>query len=74
MIGWAQDPTNRVKFAWGIVIASIVAWPVTAFTVFSKEPQAVMALSWIAIILSAVILLVTTDVRKEQDENGGTGE
>lgn len=68
MVGWAQNPENRVKLAWGIVIVSIVAWPITAFTVFSKEPQAVMALSWIAIILSAIILLVTTDVRKEQDE------
>ena len=54
--------------AWAMLVACTIAWPLTSLTVFREEPQAVLALSWIAIILQAVLLIATTDVRREQDE------
>lgn len=45
---------------------SIVAWPITSFTVFAEEPQGILGLSWFAIILNALNIVATTDVRKEQ--------
>lgn len=65
---WAT-PQRRVQGAVAVFWLSVVAWPLTSLTIFSKEPQGVLALSWIAIILEAVIIVITTDVRKEQDSD-----
>jgi hypothetical protein len=59
--------TGRIVFAWTLLIGSIIGWPLTALTVFSNEPQGILGLSWAAIILTAVDILSTTDVRTKQD-------
>jgi hypothetical protein len=63
-----MSPQNRVRLAGVIFFGALIAWPVTAFTVYKNEPQGVMALSWVGILLVAVVLWATTDVRREQDE------
>lgn len=71
MIDWLQKlgtPERRVKAAAWLFVVSIIAWPITALTVFRHEPQGILGLSWGAIILTALQLVVATDVRREQDE------
>lgn len=69
MIDWLRNPNHRIKFALALLIFSVIGWPLTAMTVFSSEPQGVLGLSWLAIILTAIDILATTDVRKEQNDN-----
>lgn len=72
MAEWLRNnvtPERRVKAAVWMFFLSLAAWPITSLTIFSKEPQGVLGLSWMAIILQAILLIVTTDVRNEQ-ENG----
>lgn len=67
MMEFIRDPEHRVKAALYLLGASIVGWPATALTVFKNEPQGILGLSWFAIILTAVNILATTDVRKESE-------
>jgi hypothetical protein len=61
------SPHLRVRCAWVLVVASIVGWPASAIWWAKDEPQFVLGLSWLAITLTAVDVLFTSDVRKEQD-------
>lgn len=60
----------RLIFAWVLLIGSLIGWPLSALTVFANEPQGILGLSWLAIILTAIDILSTTDVRKQAEENG----
>lgn len=55
-----------VRFSWTLVAVCVVAWPVTALTVWRDQPQGVMALSWVAIILTGVQTLLTAYVKRDQ--------
>lgn len=59
----------RVGGAWALLIASLVGWPVSAFTVAAHEPPFILALSWLAISLTALDILSTQDVRSKQDKD-----
>lgn len=59
----------RLRFAWALVVLSVVGWPLSALTVARKEPQFVLGLSWLAITLTAVDILSTTDVRTNQEDS-----
>ncbi len=52
-------------FSWVVLVVSIVAWPVTALTVFSDEPRGILGLSWAAIIWTAYGNVATAQVNKE---------
>lgn len=64
-----MKPKTRKYFALFLLIGSLVAWPITALTVFKDEPQGILGLSWFAITLTAVDVLATTDVRDSTDDN-----
>lgn len=49
--------------AWVLLIGSLIGWPLSAFTWAKNEPQFILGLSWLAIILTAVDILGTQDVR-----------
>lgn len=49
---------TRTRIAWGVLIASIIGWPVSAFTFAASEPQSVLALSWISIILTCTLIVI----------------
>jgi hypothetical protein len=68
MIDWLREPENRVRAAVALFVVSIVAWPITALTVFRDEPQGILGLSWFAIILTCVDIIITTDVRQNTDD------
>lgn len=72
---WAMalsSPATRVRFAWSLLVASMIGWPLSAFTVARQEPQFILGLSWLAIALTALDIVATADVRREQD-NGDAG-
>lgn len=64
-----MKPKARKKFALFLLVGSIIAWPVTALTIFKDEPQGILGLSWFAIALTAVDVLATTDVRDSTDDS-----
>lgn len=77
MIDWMVDhlretvtPERRVRGAMWALLICIVAWPLSSFTIFStasSTEQAIIGLSWLALIGEALILIITTDIRQEQD-------
>ena len=64
-----MSPRTRVKLAWGLLALSLIGWPVSALTFAQGEPQVVLGLSWLAITLTALDIVSTQDVRKQQDED-----
>lgn len=58
----------RVVLAWTLLVASIIGWPLTMFTLAKSEPPFVLSLSWLAIILAAAELLTSSQVHEEQGE------
>jgi hypothetical protein len=52
------SPKAKKRLAWWVLILAIIGWPVSAFTFAASEPQSVLALSWIAIILTAVLIVM----------------
>lgn len=67
------SPVARLRVAWVVVVVSIIGWPLSAVTFASKEPQFVLGLSWLALTITALDVLSTSDVRAEQDDNDGDG-
>lgn len=55
----------RIILAWTLVGATLLGWPLSAFTVAKDEPQFILGLSWLAILLTAVDILSTQDVKKD---------
>lgn len=64
-----MSPRARVRFAWVLLVSSLIGWPISAFTIAKSEPKVVLGLSWLAITLTAVDVLFTSDVRAEQEES-----
>lgn len=58
----------RVIFAWVLLVGSLVAWPISALTVAKSEPQFVLGLSFLAIVIEAANLLTTSQVHRDQDD------
>jgi hypothetical protein len=61
-------PQARRRGALVALLASLVGWPVSALTFAHGEPPAILGLSWLAVSITAVDVLLTTDVRKEVDD------
>lgn len=62
-----MSPTTRVRLAWFLLVASIIGWPLSAITFAAEEPPTVLGLSWFAITLTALDVLFTADVRRNQE-------
>jgi uncharacterized membrane protein YfcA len=69
MLDLLREPANRVRLAMVLLVGSVIGWPLSALTFARDEPQFILGLSWLAITLTAVDILCTTDVRREQDED-----
>jgi uncharacterized membrane protein YfcA len=67
---WARRA--RTVAAWCLLAGSAIGWPVSALTVARDEPQFVLGLSWLAIILASAELLTSSQVHEEQGDNNGT--
>lgn len=54
----AANKKTRKRVAWSVLIACVVGWPISAFTVASSEPPFILGLSWFALILTAVLIVI----------------
>lgn len=55
-------------FSWACLIGFTLAWPVTATTVFRHEPQGILGLSFIAIIVGALGNLIAVYIFVKVDD------
>ena len=58
----------RLRLAWVLLIGSLIGWPISALTWASGEPQFILGLSWFAITITALDVLLTADVRSTQED------
>jgi hypothetical protein len=72
-----KDPHLRHVVAWVLLAGSLVGWPATHILMVVTDPpeqswvfHVLLAISWLAITLTALDLLATTDVRKQHDDQG----
>lgn len=56
--------------AWSIPI-SLVLWPVSSLTFAKNEPVSVLGLSWLAITLTAIDVLTSSQIHEEGEDDGG---
>lgn len=59
---------TRLRVAWVIIFISIVGWPLSMVTFATQEPPAILALSWLAITITALDVVSTSDVSAEQEK------
>jgi hypothetical protein len=77
---WWDNPriplstVSRLRFAWVTLILSVVGWPLSAFTFAAQEPQAILALSWLAVAYTAWDIISTSDVHAEVLDGDGEGQ
>jgi hypothetical protein len=83
MIDWILEALNsprgrriRVVAAFWAIPGSLVLWALSALTWAKGEPQFVLGLSWLAITLTAIDILTTSQVHEENDngDNGSSGD
>lgn len=71
MIGWLLirfvSPRAR-RFAAAVILdVSIVLWPLSALTWARDEPPWILGLSYLAITVTCADVLLTSDVRRQQE-------
>lgn len=66
-----MDPKWRRRAAALLIVVSLIGWPASALTFAKGEPQFILALSWLAITLTAIDVWSTQDVRREQEQEDG---
>lgn len=66
ILAWLT-PAHRAMLSRWAAAVTVVAWPAGQFTIFKNEPPATLALSFLAILVTALDLAATTDVRKTQE-------
>jgi hypothetical protein len=69
LVHGTQPMMLPVRFAQVLLVATCIGWPASAFTWARGEPQFILGLSWLALTLTALDVLFTADVRREQDED-----
>lgn len=76
LINWWCDPEKRLRFAVRLLVFSCIAWPMTHILILITKPpelatwvgHLLLAISWLAIIFTALDIIVSCDVRKQQDD------
>ncbi|MEV4384398.1 hypothetical protein AB0J68_01515 [Micromonospora sp. NPDC049580] len=58
----------EVALAWVLLVGSLIGWPLSAKWWARDEPPFVLGLSWLAITLTALDLLKTSRVHRDQDQ------
>lgn len=58
----------RVVTAWCLLIGSTIGWPLSALTWARDEPQFILGLSWLAIVIESANLLTSSQVHEEQGD------
>ena len=56
-----------IVFSWILFLGSLIGWPVSQLTFARSEPPTILALSWLAIVVSAMGNLIVAYVNKRVD-------
>lgn len=59
----------RVVAAWVLLVGSAAGWPLAAFWWARDEPQFVLGLSFLALIVESCTLLTSSQVHEEQGDS-----
>lgn len=69
-----MTPATRAKLAKCLLVLSLIGWPATHILMIVTDPpenswvfHVLLAISWLAITLTALDIVFTSDVRKEQE-------
>lgn len=54
-----------IWFGWALLAGSLIAWPVSQLTVAKDEPPFILGLSWAAIALTALGIVVSAYVKRD---------
>ena len=57
------SPERKLQAAWLILLFTLVAWPVSLFLI--DEPPVILSLSWLALTITALDIIVSSDVSAE---------
>jgi hypothetical protein len=68
--GIPLSPVVRLRVAWLTFLLSILGL-VLSWVFVTSEPRLVLTLSWAALVIGAVEVLSTADVRKQQENGDG---
>lgn len=58
-----------IRTAWVLLAIALVGWPASQLTWAKDEPPFVLALSWLAIVLTCVDVLVTAHVKRDTEDD-----
>ena len=58
----------RTIGAWVLLVGATIGWPVSPLTFPHGEPQFILGLSWLAVILESASLLTSSQVREGQED------
>lgn len=61
----AASSRQKAIFGESLVWATVIGWPLTATTLARSEPQFVLGLSWVAILLTGIDILVNLDTHEQ---------
>ncbi len=63
----------RTIAAWTLLAGSIIGWPISALWLARDEPQFVLGLGFLAIIIESASLLTASQVHEDQAEQASQG-
>lgn len=58
-----------VWFSWLLLAVSCIGWPISSLTFARSEPQAILGLSWMALIISSLGNVIAARVQRKVDTN-----
>lgn len=62
----------KVRFyivtSWMMVVFCLVGWPTSMIWWLKDEPPGILSLSWAALLYAAMGVIVTVDVKKDQEQ------
>ena len=57
-----------IAMGWLLLAGSLIGWPLSQFYLARDEPPFVLALSWLAITLNALGIIVTAYVKRDTSD------
>lgn len=61
-------PMIRRLLGWSLLILSLAGWPLSLIWWAKEEPPFVLSLSWLALVLTAIDILFTAQVKESKDD------
>ncbi len=64
----------EIAVAWVFVVISVIGWPTSIVWWARTEPPATLSLSWLAILIEAVVYLKASRVHRDQETRTQDGQ